>query len=96
MIENDTILDCVIIALVRSSFHVKLSHSTIFVNPYSTAGQYGRGSCMVTVENGEVIVRGETRTSLGGVCHGDIYQVSLSQPHCFDELTREIQRYFQR
>lgn len=94
MVEHETLIDCVVIALVRSSFQVKLNSTTIFVSPYSP--QYGRGFCTVVVESGKVEIRGEVRFSHGGYGQGTIFSVGLDEPRCFDLLTLELQKYFAR
>jgi len=94
-IRNDpgVILDCVIVALVRASFRVKLNvQPSIIVEPYSdgNGGKYGHGFCMVDFHGDELVVTGEVGAPHGGYYQGEVVRVSLNQPDAFEVLARKI------
>lgn len=91
------ILDCLIVALVRGSFKVKLNAGpTLIVEPYSDGGggQYGRGCCFVNLDkNGNITLDGELRAPQGNYCHGVFATIPLEQPDALEVLVRRVEQH---
>lgn len=91
--DEHTILDCVIVCLVRSTFSVKMgAGDVLYVHPYSDGGhhQYGRGFCSVYLEGDEVVVYGNVRQPHGGWAQSEVVRVLLAQPNSFEMLVEKI------
>jgi hypothetical protein len=98
--DPGVILDCLIVALVRYGFKVKLNvQPTLIVEPYSdgNGGKYGKGYCHVNLICGDLIyVIGDEQVqvgpSKGSWRTGKIFEISLQEPDAFERLAKAIHK----